>query len=1042
MGPARGEHDLVFGILALQNGFIDQPALIAAFHAWTLDKSRAIADLLQERAALSASRRELLEALVAEHIHQHHYNPEQSLADLSSADGICESLARLGDPDINASMAQIRQRSLHYENPLSIPVSVALDETIIRTPTGEWSPAAGSRFRVLRPHARGGLGTVSVALDTELNREVALKQIQDQFADHPQSHARFVLEAEVTGGLEHPGIVPVYSLGHDGFGRPFYAMRFIRGDSLREAISAYHGTDRNPQDPGERLLALQKLLRQFLDVCNAIAYAHSRGVLHRDIKPANIMVGQYGETLVVDWGLAKVVGTDEQSAEATLRPRSASGSDTQPGSAIGTPAYMSPEQAAGELLQLGPASDVYSLGATLYTLLTGKAPFEKGDAGDILARVQRADYPPPREVQPAVPHALEAICLKAMARRPEDRYTDCRAMAQEIERWLADEPVVAYREPRAVRLRRWVRRNQRLVAGATAAACVGVIALVAIMLVISASNRRLAAANVLINAKNDEITRQNTELERKTLDLAAARGEAEKERDQAKEVTEFLVSSFRKPDPTLDGGKVTVAEVLGQAVKDLESREKMAAATRANIYAAVAETYFGLGLYQEMVPISEKAVQIYKTALGDDHPDTLAALARLGSFYSHAGKLERSIELLEHVIPTLRENLGDADPATLNAMDRLARTYGDTGQLTRAVRLEEQVFEKRLQLLGDNHPDTLSSTHNLATTYFHMRKFDKAIPMLEHVREQMPLAYRPDDPRGLTVTSVLALCYQNSGQVLKAIPLLEEVLAKRREKLTDNHPDTLSSVHNLALAYLEAGQGQRAIPLFEQNAKAVPAKLGADHPNALLVKSWLAEAYTKTGRNDRAIAVYEEILPTARAKLAPGHPTALRSRQGLADAYEQASRFKDAEFLLHELIDIVGRQNPRNDRTYALAMAQLGRCVARQRRFAEALSSLREATEISRRTEPGTWTTAVCEGWLGEALVAQHIFDEAETILLASRQTLLDQSAKIPPRNRAATLRDSTQRLVQLYAAWQKPAEAEKWRKQVAVATPSTDAPR
>src|SRR5262249_17179918 len=224
----------------------------------------------------------------------------------------------------------------------------------------------GQRFRVLRPHARGGLGAVFVALDTELHREVALKQILDAHADDPTSRQRFVLEAEVTGGLEHPGIVPVYGLGTYSDDRPYYAMRFIRGDSLKEAIERFHTDEALKSDSGRRWLELRKLLRLFLDVCNAIDYAHSRGVLHRDIKPGNVNVGRHGETLVVDWGLAKATGrADPSSGERTLMPSSASGSaETLPGSALGTPAYMSPEQAEGDLDRLGLRSDVYSLGAT------------------------------------------------------------------------------------------------------------------------------------------------------------------------------------------------------------------------------------------------------------------------------------------------------------------------------------------------------------------------------------------------------------------------------------------------------------------------------------------------------------------------------------------------------------------------------------------------------------------------------------------------------------------------------------------------------
>jgi eukaryotic-like serine/threonine-protein kinase len=327
---------------------------------------------------------------------------------------------------------------------------------------------------------------------------VALKQIQDRHCDHPESRARFLLEAEITGGLEHPGIVPVYGLGHHDDGRPFYAMRFIKGDSLREAIERFHGPKATGRGPGERTLELQKLLRRFLDVCNAIAYAHSRGVLHRDIKPGNIMVGQYGETLVVDWGMAKVVGTSESSGEATLRPPSASGSsETLPGSAIGTPAFMSPEQAAGRIDRLGPASDVYSLGATLYCLLTGQAPFEGSEVEEVLRRVQQDEFRPPRQVKPDVPRALEAICLKAISLRPEDRYPAPRALADDIERWLADETVTAYREPTLTRIARWGRQHKTLVTAVAAAVLVAAVCFGTATALLVAANDRERKLTVL-----------------------------------------------------------------------------------------------------------------------------------------------------------------------------------------------------------------------------------------------------------------------------------------------------------------------------------------------------------------------------------------------------------------------------------------------------------------------------------------------------------------------------------------------------------------
>jgi WD40 repeat protein len=249
-------------------------------------------------------------------------------------------------------------------------------------------------------------------------------------------------------------------------------MRFVKGQSLKEAIDRFHqAEDRDGRDPRRWNLALRQLLNRFVAVCNVMAYAHSRGVIHRDLKPANILLGPYGETLVVDWGLAKVVGRGEAAApagavEATLQPASGSGSsETLPGTALGTPAYMSPEQAEGRLDQVGPLSDVYSLGATLYCLLTGKPPIEETDVGEALRRVQCGEFPPPRAVRPGVPRGLEAIILKALALEPEARYPSARALTDEIEHWLADEPVSVYREPLTVRLTRWGRRHRTLATG-------------------------------------------------------------------------------------------------------------------------------------------------------------------------------------------------------------------------------------------------------------------------------------------------------------------------------------------------------------------------------------------------------------------------------------------------------------------------------------------------------------------------------------------------------------------------------------------------
>jgi serine/threonine-protein kinase len=402
---------------------------------------------------------------------------------------------------------------------------IGRDETYLGASTAKAEPtrlarygatmSTQSNYRILRSHARGGLGEVLVAQDELLHREVAIKVIQNPHDRDPESRKRFLQEAEITSRLEHPGIVPVHGMGQDVSGRPCYTMRLIRGENMQAASRKLHSAPTGFRNEWEFGRALRPLLSRFVSVCNTVAYAHSQGVIHRDLKPANIMLGDYGETLVVDWGLAKNPkghesvargDTDNHSEECnpgrsdTHFPADLDSSthgvlQTREGVRLGTPAYMSPEQAAGRAQEVSTASDVFSLGATLYMILTGRPPFDGRNFGEVLNKVLQGDFPLPRRVQKTTPKPLEAICLKAMSLLPSDRYRTPLELAADIDNWLADEPVSAWTEPLLLRARRWLKRHRIVVASASAAFVVGLLGLGIVVVIVSRANNDLRIAN-------------------------------------------------------------------------------------------------------------------------------------------------------------------------------------------------------------------------------------------------------------------------------------------------------------------------------------------------------------------------------------------------------------------------------------------------------------------------------------------------------------------------------------------------------------------
>ncbi len=320
-----------------------------------------------------------------------------------------------------------------------------------------------TKYRLIRKVARGGMGTVYLVEDTQLDRELALKVLSIPDPTGELS-ARLLSEARMLARLEHPNIVPVHDVGRLPDGRVFYAMKLVRGRRLDAWMKQGHSRP--------------VLLRLFQKVCEAVAFAHTHGVIHRDLKPENIMVGSFGEALVMDWGVAKVLdraGATEASGapvgrslvpdeESTTQAGRGGGSHTEHGALIGTPAYMAPEQALGEIDRLDERTDIHALGGLLYYLLSGRAPFDAGSHEEILRRVIEASPTPLRQIDPSIPKPLAAIGVKAMAKQHEARYRTAQEMADDVERFLDGMPVAAYRERLHERAARMLSHNKAIVA--------------------------------------------------------------------------------------------------------------------------------------------------------------------------------------------------------------------------------------------------------------------------------------------------------------------------------------------------------------------------------------------------------------------------------------------------------------------------------------------------------------------------------------------------------------------------------------------------
>jgi serine/threonine protein kinase len=790
-------------------------------------------------------------------------------------------------------------------------------------------------YKLIQEIGEGGMGTVWMAQQTEpVKRLVAVKLIKAGM-DSKQVIARFEAERQALALMDHANIARVLDAGTTCGGRPYFVMDLVKGVPITRYCDDHRLT------PRERL-------ELFVPVCQAIQHAHQKGIIHRDLKPSNVLVALYdGKPVpkVIDFGVAKAAG--QTLTEKTLV--------TGFGAIVGTLEYMSPEQAAINQLDIDTRSDIYSLGVLLYELLTGSPPFSRKELEKVgmleMLRVIREQEPSkpstklstaeglptlaanrgtePAKLTKLLRGELDWIVMKALEKDRNRRYESANGFAQDLQRYLADEPVQACPPSRTYRLKKFLRRNK----GPVLAVVLVLFALVGGMIgttlgLLHAQASQERAQDAAWNAGQErdaalaarEQERLAKQAEHRQRDLA------DEEKEIAQAVRDFLLvrllhmaGAHAQADALLRAGRSaaeakenpTIRELLDRAAKEL-TPDKLAAQfpkqprVQAEVLHVIGATYLGVGDYPSAIAHLTRALALRRQHLGPDDLATLMSLANLAVAYKAAGQPAQALPLLHECLERTKAKRGAHHPDTLSDENNLALTYYDLGESARALAMLKESLEQSKIHLGLDHPQTLGGMNNMAVTYQMAGQLPKALPLFRESLQRHQKKFGPDHPHTLTCMGTLGAAYHAAGQLAKAVPLLEETLEKRKDKLGADHPDTLLTMNNLALAYRDAGQLAKALPLLEEAVAKRRKKLGPDNPVTLTTMYSLAIAYFDDDQRAKGLALLEETVKRQKVTLPFDHPDLLDSLHTLSEFYEALGKKGQAEKWREKKKSVVG----------------------------------------------------------------------------------------------------------------------------------------
>ncbi len=913
MLDSSADRQLLLGMFAVHLGLCKADDVCDAVSTWSSAPETSLAGQFDYRGMLTGRQIRLVEDLVDERLLQG-ADKVWSWCSRNISPVFIQMLHESGADSIRPRlqvMAETVDQSMG-KNGFQLDTEIPATHPATRSVEGGASFSSGdvSRYRIMRMHAQGGLGTVSVAEDLPIGREVAFKEMRHDRASDITSRSRFLLEAKVTGRLEHPSIVPIYDVGAHKSGDPFYVMRFIHGESLKEILRRFHAHEESDVSAVSRLernVEFRSLLSRFVDVCQAVEYAHKHGVIHRDLKPANIMLGEYGETLLVDWGLAKVIGQEANAAdEPTLAFSAHSSSDlTMEGAAIGTPAYMSPEQASGAGDRITTSTDIYGLGATLFCIVTGRAPVSGKTLGEVIDKVQSGQIEVHLErCSSGVPPALWAICRRAMQTESLDRYDSAADLAKDIERFLADEPVSAMQEPLLAQAKRWIRRHPALVSTATAVSLMAAVSLSVGLSVVTGFSSQLRTANGQLSQANTDLASANESLNQTNLLLETANLAEHEARVEAEENLQLAATS--------------VDTFLSQVTDNAELQRPDLTQIRASLLASA-------------VPYFE---QILEQAPGDVSVEFMRgkALIRLADIHQElrdttlaVGEAERAVEILKGVV--------NQDPTNTDylfhlavAQNNLGTLLNDQMQFARSQEVFEETLETR-RLRDALLPDDYDGRRDRARTITNLGWVagidgDFATSIERHL-EAMAIRQELVDEVGRTTETLyeLANSYHNIGISLTGDNKNEESLAAfqtaeqlYREMTTlggvtyEQWNAFAGSLDNLGTAYGLRGNLEQAIN-YHQQLVEVRRRMSLEYPLSIPVRLDLAKSLVQFTETQRQCFQFTEALTSMQEML-----TLFEGAQAeFGSDFVFRKEYARAHFVAGELLKDVGQYTQSNE---------------------------------------------------------------------------------------------------------------------------------